>query len=132
MFRIWQPVIHELKIPVALVAQDGLTHKKVPWDALECVFIGGSTEYKLSRDVAKIVLEAKSRGKMVHAGRVNTEERISHFAWLGADTFDGSGFSKWPKRIAYAIRWVDVIMWRIAVSPSELGKRRSQILASSS
>ena len=54
------------------------------------------------------IIEAKERGKLVHVGRVNSLKRIQHFAPLGVDTCDGSGFSAWgDKRIGLAVRWID-------------------------
>ena len=107
-FAAWEPAIHSLGLPVALVGQDGLMPAGVPWDRLEGFFVGGSTEWKLSTDAARLVAEAKARGKLVHAGRVNSLTRIEHFARLNADTFDGSGFSAWgDKRIKLAVRWID-------------------------
>lgn len=107
-FDVWEPVIHSLGLPVAMVGQDGLTPAAVPWDRIEAFFVGGSTGWKLSDDAAGLVREAKARGKMVHAGRVNSLRRIEYFAPLGVDTFDGSGFSAWgDKRIALAVKWID-------------------------
>jgi hypothetical protein len=43
------PKIRALGVPAALVAQDGLEDMvgKIPWDAFDVLFIGGSTEFKL-------------------------------------------------------------------------------------
>jgi hypothetical protein len=105
-WREWRPRLGDL--PAALVGQDGLQVGAVPWDDLTCLFVGGSTAWKLSDAAAELVREAKRLGKLVHAGRVNTARRIRYFARLGADSFDGSGFSAWgDKRIPLAVRWVD-------------------------
>lgn len=116
-YHLWAPVMRSLGLPVALVLQDGLEKLKhraslpCEWDNLAAVFVGGSTNWKLSDYAADFVREAKRRGKLVHAGRVNSLKRIEYFADLGADTFDGSGFSKWgDKRIALAVRWIDQAM----------------------
>ena len=84
------PVIRELGFPAAFVAQDGLENLDVPWDEFDCLFIGGSTEWKLSPHAAALVREAKARGKWTHAGRVNSKRRFAHFELLGCDSADGT------------------------------------------
>ena len=81
--------------PVALVAQDGLEQLKIPWDRINAIFIGGSTKWKLSKHAAAIVVAAKILGKHVHVGRVNTWLRFDKFLNLGADSFDGTGLTKY-------------------------------------
>jgi hypothetical protein len=44
----WLPQIRSLGFPAAFVAQDGLEDLVVPWDWFDVLFIGGSTEWKLS------------------------------------------------------------------------------------
>lgn len=97
MFEIWAPALERRALPVALVLQDGL--EELPawldrtWHRLDAVFVGGSTEWKLSATAAAIARDARSRGLWVHWGRVNTERRIRHIAGTGAaDSFDGT---KW-------------------------------------
>lgn len=114
LYHLWAPVIRSLGLPVALVLQDGLEKLKhratLPstWDDLAAVFVGGSTEWKLSEHADRFINEAKERGKLVHVGRVNSLRRIQHFAPLGVDTFDGSGWSRWgEKRIKLAVRYID-------------------------
>lgn len=107
-FAVWQPVMRSLGLPIALVAQDGLTPRRTPWPDFDCLFVGGSTAWKLGDDAARLVRMAKDRGKMVHVGRVNSLRRIEYFHPLGVDTFDGTGFSAWgDKRIGLAVRWID-------------------------
>lgn len=96
LFNKWEPKIHKLGLPVAFVAQDGIEKIKIPWDRFECLFIGGTTEFKLHRKTQELCLEAKRRGKLVHVGRVNSYRRLRRCMWMKADTVDGSGFSKWP------------------------------------
>jgi hypothetical protein len=62
LFERWQPVlqrvwatVNEADVdpgmpvhqPIALVAQDGLERLPVPWEDLQALFIGGSTQWKL-------------------------------------------------------------------------------------
>jgi hypothetical protein len=86
-------------LPLAFVAQDGCEPiAGVPWPDIRCLFIGGSTAWKLSEAAARLIREAKYRGTWVHIGRVNSMRRLAHFDALGADSFDGSRMSitLWP------------------------------------
>lgn len=105
LFRLWEPMLHALGFPVALVAQDGMRPHDIPWHSIEALFIGGSVAWKLSRVAADLLGWAAARGKHRHVGKVNTRERMMHF-WGLADTIDGSGFSRWPTRIRFADRWI--------------------------
>ncbi len=86
----WLPVIRRLGYPAALVAQDGLEDLEVPWDTFDVLFIGGSTEWKLSPAAAGIAAEAKRRGKRIHMGRVNSRRRWSYAEHIGCDSVDGT------------------------------------------
>ena len=44
-FRTWAPIIAANDLPIALVAQDGLTVPGVPWDSIDAIFIGGTTAW---------------------------------------------------------------------------------------
>lgn len=80
--------------PKALVLQDGIEDLTIPWDELDAVFVGGSTEWKLSQAVEGLIKTAKILKKWVHVGRVNTGNRFWYFHKLGADSCDGSGVSR--------------------------------------
>lgn len=117
-FRVWGRMIRSLGLPVALVAQDGLTVPQVPWDELDALFVGGSTDWKMGQDAETLLAYAAARGKWRHVGRVNSRRRMQHFYGL-TDSIDGSGFSKWPKRIRLATRWLRELqaqptLWRAA------------------
>lgn len=108
LFREWEPRIHAGGWPVAFVAQDGLVDP--PWDSFECLFVGGSTDYKLGREARHVVVEAKRRGKLAHMGRVNTVRRFRYAHEIGCDSFDGTQFSRFPDRwIPWALEWLDTI-----------------------
>lgn len=77
--------------PLALVAQDGMEDLAIPWHEMAAVFIGGGDPWKDSKAAIDIVKTAKTLGKHVHVGRVNTLKRYKLFAKHGADTCDGSG-----------------------------------------
>ncbi len=95
-FPFWSRLIRGLGLPVAFVAQDGLEADQVPWDELGALFIGGSTAYKESAEARALLGYAKARGIWTHWGRVNGKRRYELALKSGADSFDGSGFSKWP------------------------------------
>lgn len=97
-FALWLPVLRYYQVPVAFVAQDGQEHLPVPWSDIHCLFIGGSTEWKMSEHAEQLILEAAQRGKWVHIGRVNTLRRMWWFSSLPVDSFDGTTFSRWPDR----------------------------------
>ena len=93
-FDRWEPMIRERGFPVALVAQDGLDSTITPWSKFECLFIGGSTEFKLGSEARTLIIEAKQRGKIVHMGRVNTLKRMRYAHDLGVDSIDGTQWSR--------------------------------------
>lgn len=77
---------------VALVAQDGLDNLRefIPWDDFDALFIGGSTDFKLSDAAHDLAAEAKRRGKWVHMGRVNSRRRMRIAEAMGCDSVDGT------------------------------------------
>lgn len=93
----WAPVVRALGYPLAFVLQDGCTAQEVPWDELSAVFIGGSTEFKLSPEARAIAEEARRRGAHVHMGRVNTLERLTYAAEF-CDSADGTYIAWGPDR----------------------------------
>jgi hypothetical protein len=97
-FWLWKDVIEEASLPVALVAQDGAETQDLPWDAIAALFVGGSTEWKLSSHAADLVAEANARGKWSHMGRVNTRRRMRIAYDIGCDSVDGTGWSRFPDK----------------------------------
>lgn len=120
--RPWLPRIRALGFPVAYVAQDGLEGLRgrdpdggltfpVPWPEFDCLFIGGSTEWKLGPHAREIAREANERGKWVHVGRVNSERRYRYAAapypyGLGAASCDGTYLTFGPE-----VNLPDVLAW---------------------
>jgi hypothetical protein len=92
----WLAPIRDLGYPVALVAQDGLEDLQVPWDDIDALFIGGSTDWKLGPHARRIAGEAKARGKWVHMGRVNSARRFAIAELLGCDSVDGTFLTYGP------------------------------------
>lgn len=95
-FQEWEGCIQALGYSLALVAQDGLEDMDIQWSRFKALFIGGSTEWKLSDTAALIIREAKKRGKWVHMGRVNSIARLKYAMTLECDSVDGSGYARFP------------------------------------
>lgn len=106
-FDYWYPKLDGWKR--ALVAQDGLEALPIPWDRVDAVFIGGSTEWKLGKHAADVIRTAKICSKWVHVGRVNTPGRFEYFDGLGADSIDGTGLSRYT--------WMRERIYRAAHEP---------------
>lgn len=86
----WLQLIQALGYRAAFVAQDGQESLPVPWHQFDVLFIGGSTEWKLGEHIRRLVIEAKSRGKYVHMGRVNSRRRLLYALSIGCDSVDGT------------------------------------------
>lgn len=100
LFAEWAPELERRRLPLALVAQDGLETMtdRIEWDRIEALFIGGSTEWKEGPHAAELAREAQARGKHVHWGRVNTRRRFDLIVATGAaGSFDGSKFARFRK-----------------------------------
>lgn len=93
LFGLWRPKLDGWR--VALACQDGQEHLPIPWDRIDAVFIGGSTNWKCSVHVERIVQTAQLFGKWVHAGRVNDPTRFRHFEEMGVDSCDGTGIGRY-------------------------------------
>jgi len=78
---------------LAFVGQDGQEEIDFPtelkWDTL---FIGGSTEWKVSQAAVSVIERAQALGKNIHIGRVNWHKRYKHFRRLaGSEHFTCDG-----------------------------------------
>lgn len=111
MFEQWAPELERRELPLAYVAQDGLTHDELDELAprLAALFMGGTTEWKEGAEAAALAQHAKALGLWVHWGRVNTKRRFDLIVATGAaDSFDGS---KWARfRNTYldgGLAWLD-------------------------
>lgn len=112
LFDHWQPEVSEAG-PVAFVGQDGQEDLDLPWERFNCLFIGGTTEWKLSKTAQDLAAEAKLRGKWVHLGRVNSRRRL-RYAWsIQADSTDGSSASMFgDKYIHKYLGWqAEMLPW---------------------
>jgi hypothetical protein len=86
----------ESAFPMAFVAQDGMDDCDAAWDCgfVRCLFIGGTTDFKLSKAAAELAAHAKSLGWAVHMGRVNSLKRIEYAFGIGCDSVDGGSYSR--------------------------------------
>jgi hypothetical protein len=98
---------------IAFALQNGQEHLPVPWDDIDAVFIGGDTEWKLSRHACALAYQAKDRGKWVHMGRVNSLKRLRRAAEMGCDSADGT-FLRWaPEQNIVRMRgWLEQLSYR--------------------
>lgn len=109
-FPAWAAEIRGLGYPVALVAQNGLETilDEVPWHLVDCLFLGGSTEWKIGPGAAACVARARAQGKLTHMGRVNSGVRMRIAQDFGCDTVDGTFLAFGPtKNLPRLISWID-------------------------
>jgi hypothetical protein len=99
-FEAWQPTLAQFGLPIGYVIQDGQPANLIPWEEIAVLFVGGSSEWKMSEPARELVAEAKRRGKWVHMGRVNGHRRLRYAKAIGCDSFDGTSLS-W-----YRDRWL--------------------------
>lgn len=83
-------LIRSCGLPAALVAQDGVEDMDLDWDAFDVLFLGGSTEWKMSAAAADVAAEARRFGLWTHMGRVNSARRLRHATLVGVDSADGT------------------------------------------
>ncbi len=106
LWHEWRTEMSAAWLPVAFVLQDGATSETIPWAGLDAVFVGGTTEFKLSAEAERLVKEARLRGKWRHMGRVNSRKRFDYARAIGCNSVDGSKFSKWRKTwLPDALTW---------------------------
>ena len=104
--RCYEAEIGYVPFRLAFVLQNGCTVAEVPWDQIAAVFVGGDDRFKL-RQAPDLIAEAKSRGKLVHVGRVNSQRRLLYCLDVGADSVDGTSFSMFPDRwIPMAVKYI--------------------------
>lgn len=106
LFQEWRDELTDFR--TAYVGQDGAEDLDVPFDAFDCLFVGGSTKWKLSESARSLIDQAKQLGKTVHVGRVNSEKRLRYCYQLGVDTVDGSGYFRYKWwYLAQCLHFVD-------------------------
>jgi len=96
LFHHYRPYVVDLGYKVGFCLQNGSERPgMVPWDDIDCVFIGGTTEWKIGQYALKLVNDAKARGLWAHMGRANSFKRLKRAAEMQVDSADGT-FLKWP------------------------------------
>lgn len=101
-FPEWAAELSEMGYPVALAAQDGLEDLDVPWSEFDALFVGGTTEWKMSERAAALMHEAREQGKHLHVGRVNSWLRVDQLR-VKPDSIDGTHWAKRPDK--YIRQW---------------------------
>jgi len=106
-WRKYRKTVYDLRYPVAFVAQNGALPSNVPWDELDCLFIGGDDWFKTAASTFSLARHARSLGKWVHVGRVNSLKRL--LLWRDdADSSDGTFLAYGPERNAPRVKhWVE-------------------------
>jgi len=100
-------VIRQLGYKVAYVSQDGADQHEIDWNLLDCLFIGGSTEWKLSEASYELAREAHDRHKWVHMGRVNGLRRVKAAQAAKVDSVDGTYIAFEPgSRVQKVVDWL--------------------------
>lgn len=90
------PLVAELGLPAAVVAQGTHPGLAYPWSDFQCLFLGGEqladprAEWKESYECAELVREARNNGLWVHMGRVNDQYRYAHAERIGCHSVDGN------------------------------------------
>tara|TARA_R110002012_G_C11483940_1_gene595407 strand:- start:23 stop:634 length:612 start_codon:yes stop_codon:yes gene_type:complete len=108
-FNIWSCVISNMNFPLAIVLQDGATIKNTPWQDIQAVFVGGSTDWKLGEEARKLIHYAKTNNLWVHVGRVNSIKRLRYCKENKVDSVDGLAFAKYNKTyVDKAIRFLEI------------------------
>ena len=105
--RPWLARIRDLGYPVAFVAQNGMEFSTWDlWDEIDCLFIGGTTDWKLGSEACNLAALASSMGKWVHVGRVNSERRFRYAQAIRADSCDGTYLTYGPsKNLTNVLAW---------------------------
>jgi hypothetical protein len=93
--EVWSRWKDRINYPLAFVCQDGQENFDLPWDECSAIFIGGTTEWKMSNHVVHIIKTAKALEKWIHVGRVNTPGRFEYFEELEVDSLDGTGLGRY-------------------------------------
>jgi hypothetical protein len=106
----WGAIVDNLGFRPLYVLQDGQPIDDVPWDECGGVFVGGSTDYKLSYEARRIVERANDSGLYTHMGRVNSLKRLRIARDWGCDSVDGTFLAFGPAtNVPRMLRWFDAL-----------------------
>lgn len=94
----------------ALAAQNGAEHTGLPWDEFDALFIGGDTPWKLGAGARMVIADARSHGKHVHMGRVNSLERLRYADYAGCHSADGTYLTFGPDvNLPHLLGWLRAV-----------------------
>lgn len=100
-------VIRALGYRAALVAQNGIHDRPIPWHAFDVLFVGGDDAFKLRDERTwQLVADARRRDVWAHMGRVNSQRRYDAARCGGYDSADGTFLAFGP-----ATNWPKVQRW---------------------
>jgi hypothetical protein len=105
----YSPYLRRRALQVAIALQDGCDFNEALQFAPDCVFVAGSTEWKL-QNILPACNFFKPMEISVHVGRVNSVERLCYCMRCGADSSDGTTLNKYVNtnlpRISNTLRWI--------------------------
>lgn len=102
----YSSTVRQMGYPLAFIAQDGAEDGEIPWAELDTLFIGGTTEWKMSQSAFNLAIQARDLGKWVHVGRVNSLSRLKYWRNV-AHSSDGTMLAFKPDEYAPRVRgWV--------------------------
>jgi hypothetical protein len=111
--RFWEftALVREIGYRQAFVSQDGATSSLVPWDEIDCLFVGGSDDWKLCDRSVSLIREAQERGLWTHMGRCQARGsvggRIGAAHAIGMDSCDGTVLKRDPSRLGRIMAGLD-------------------------
>lgn len=106
----WLPRIRDQHVPAAFVAQDGCEEGLIPWDDLDVLFLGGSTDWKTGPAARRVTLQARERGIPVHMGRVNSLKRLRLAQDFGCTSADGTFLAFGPdQNLPRLLSWLTAV-----------------------
>lgn len=103
--------------PLAFAAQDGMTFDDVPRDAA-VVFLGGGTEWK-----REAIAPWCARFPRVHVGRVNTYRWLRVCEAAGAESVDGTGWTRGDPE-----QWRGLEQWLAEASGAAARQEQTSLL----
>lgn len=107
------PAVRGLGFPCALAGQNGMESMQVPWDDVDVICLGGSTEWKRGLGGAELAAQALAHGKPVHTLRANSYRALAIAAGMGCVSADGTFFTKAPDtNLPRALAWNERIRRR--------------------
>lgn len=109
-FVEYGPLVQDMAFPAALAAQDGIesmSNVADQLDALDCLFLAGSTEWKIGPEAEALARAARLAGKWVHMGRCNSRSRLERARAMGCNSADGTFLAFGPdKNLPRLRRWL--------------------------